>query len=235
MEQLQHFFTNKPVRTLLDIGTGTGNFIAVLKKVFDKHVQILGVDPDEASLEEAAKIYPEATFKSMTGEKLDFADSTFDVASISMALHHLPNIQLTLKEMQRVVKPHGWIIVNELFSDNLNAAQEVHKKMHHFRSSIDRMNGVCHNETFTRKEIMEQIEASGLTISIAFDHDIELKSPSPAEISTRMQKLTEMLEQSSSHPDYEKMKIQLPEIELSLKKHGFQMATRVVVVSQVNK
>jgi hypothetical protein len=52
--------------------------------------------------------------------------------------------------MQRIVKTGGWIIVNELFSDNLNPAQEVHKMFHHFRSKIDRLTGIYHNETFEK-------------------------------------------------------------------------------------
>jgi len=64
-------------------------------------------------------------------------------------LHHLSDIGAALAEMKRVVKPGGWIIVNELISDGLNPAQQVHKMLHHLRSKIDRMIGEVHNETFT--------------------------------------------------------------------------------------
>jgi ubiquinone/menaquinone biosynthesis C-methylase UbiE len=152
-----------------------------------------------------------------------------------MAMHHLPDVQQTFNEMKRVVKPGGWLIVNELFSDNLNPAQEVHKSMHHFRSTIDRLNGVCHNETFTRAEILEQIEKAGLEISTAFNQEKDRVEPTPEETAERKEKLTEMLGQIKDKPEYHAMKKQIPEIENALKQHGFQMATRLVVIATVKK
>lgn len=234
MEQLQQFFKDKTVKTLLDVGTGTGSFIAVLKETLN-NTQFTGIDPDKASLEEAEKAHPDVLFMNMTGGQLHFPDSTFDAASISMAMHHLPDVQQTFNEMKRVVKPGGWLIVNELFSDNLNPAQEVHKSMHHFRSTIDRLNGVCHNETFTRAEILEQVEKSGLEICTAFNQEKDRAEPTPQEIAERKEKLTEILNQIKDKPEYHAMKKQIPEIEIALKQHGFQMATRVVVIATVKK
>ncbi|WP_297099715.1 class I SAM-dependent methyltransferase [uncultured Draconibacterium sp.] len=234
MEQLHQFFQDKTVSTLLDVGTGTGSFISVLKETFSD-TKFTGIDPDKTSLEEATKMHPDVQCMKMTGEKLDFPDSTFDAASISMAMHHLPDVQQTFNEMKRVVKPGGWIIVNELFSDNLNPAQEVHKSMHHFRSTVDRLKGVCHKETFTRAEILEQVEKAGLEICVAFNNEKDRVEPTPEEIAERKEKLTEMLGQIEDKPEYHDMKKQIPEIEKALKQHGFQMATRVVVIATVKK
>lgn len=234
MEQLQQFFKDKTVKTLLDVGTGTGSFIAVLKETLN-NTQFTGIDPDKASLEEAEKAHPDVLFMNMTGGQLHFPDSTFDAASISMAMHHLPDVQQTFNEMKRVVKPGGWLIVNELFSNNLNPAQEVHKSMHHFRSTIDRLNGVCHNETFTRAEILEQVEKSGLEICTAFNQEKDRVEPTPEETAERKEKLTEILNQIKDKPEYHAMKKQIPEIKKALQQHGFQMATRLVVIATVKK
>jgi len=126
MKQLIDFFQDKNVQSVLDVGTGSGDFLKVLKDVFPAG-KITGVDPNTDSLEKAKQKYPDVVLKEMGAEKLDFPDHSFDIVSISMALHHLPNVSSSLKEMQRVVKSGGWIIVSELFSDNLNPAQEVHK------------------------------------------------------------------------------------------------------------
>ncbi|WP_319499962.1 class I SAM-dependent methyltransferase [uncultured Draconibacterium sp.] len=234
MEQLKQFFQDKTVNTLLDVGTGTGSFITVLKETFN-NTKFTGIDPDEESLKEATKIHPDVKFSNMTGEQLDFPDSTFDAASISMAMHHLPDVQQTFNEMKRVVKPGGWLIVNELFSDNLNPAQEVHKSMHHFKSTIDRLNGVCHNETYTRAEILEQVEKAGLEICTTFNQEKDRTEPTSEEISERKDKLAEMLSQIKDKPEYQKLKKQIPEIEKALKQHGFQMATRVLVIAAVKR
>ncbi len=231
MKQLNDFFASKSVTKVLDVGTGPGYFIHTLLNIFPE-AEITGVDPDEKSLQEAAMAFPRAEFKIMKGEKIDFQDSTFDLASISMALHHLSDIQKTLKEMQRVVKPGGWIIVNELYSDGLSPAQEVHKRMHHFRSRIDRLNGICHNESFTRKEILQKINDSGLKIELYFENSTVSNPPTPEEISERKEKLSIALGQIKDKPEYKHLAKEIPLIEAELDKYGFAMASRLVVVAK---
>lgn len=230
MEKLTEFFKNKPVKTVLDVGTGTGDFIAVLKEVLPD-AKITGVDPNSESMAKAAQIYPEVTFEKMTGEKLLFADNSFDLASISMALHHLPNISKTLAEMQRVVKPGGWIIVNELFSDNLNPAQEVHKLYHHFRSATHRLQGVSHNSTFKKQEIIDFVANSGTEVSLHFEFKKEGNlMNTPEDIYERVDKMKAMLHEIKGRPEYNLLKPQIAEFSKNAKQFGFEMATRVVVV-----
>lgn len=234
MKQLINFFSDKRIARVLDVGTGPGHFIKVLQEAFPG-ATITGVDPDEDSLKKATETYPDAEFRQMSGEGLDFENDRFDVASISMALHHLSDVQQTLLEMKRVVRPGGWIIVNELFSDQQSPAQEVHKRMHHFRSRIDRMNGITHNEAFTRKEIVELIEKAGLFIELKFEFQNPARTPSPEEIEERKSKLREALRQIKGRPEYNEMATEIPEIETALEKHGFEMATRLVGVARVKK
>jgi ubiquinone/menaquinone biosynthesis C-methylase UbiE len=230
MEKLVNYFQDKEVASILDVGTGEGDFIAVLNEVFPK-AQITGVDPNTESLQEAAKKYPNVLFTEMSGENLAFADKTFDVASISMALHHLPDIQSALKEMQRVVKPGGWIIVNELFSDNLNPAQEVHKMFHHFRSKIDRLTGTFHQETFQKEQILQMVTTAGIHILLGFENKTETNLiAKEGELEIRIEKMKQHLERIKDLPEYETLKPEIDKFRERALKHGFQPATRVVVV-----
>ena len=232
MKQLIDFFKNKQIHSILDVGTGTGDFITVLKKVFPSS-SITGVDPNSESLKEAKRKFPLETFIELSGERLEFFDSSFDVASISMALHHLPDIQKTLKEMQRVIKPGGWIIVNELFSDNLNEAQEVHKLFHHFRSRIDRLNGVSHNETFKKEEILQLVQKSGIKIQFYFEYKKGKNLTSkPEYIQERVEKMQQMLDSVKNLPEYKILLPKIEEFKVKAKEHGFQPATNVVIVGK---
>jgi ubiquinone/menaquinone biosynthesis C-methylase UbiE len=233
MKQLKEFFQDKKVSSILDAGTGSGDFIAVLKDVFP-HIPITGIDPDLGSLNEAIQKYPDVLFKEMSAENLGFADNSFDLASISMALHHLPDIQTSLKEMQRIVKPGGWIIVNELFSDNLNPAQEVHKMFHHFRSRIDRLNGIYHQESFEKEQILQMVKASGIEIQLSFENTIETNLiAGEGELEVKVDKMKQHLERIKSLPEYGNFKPEIEEFRERSLKHGFQPATRVVVVGKV--
>lgn len=234
MKQLTDFFQDKQISSILDVGTGTGDFIPVLKEAFPSG-KITGVDPNMASLKTAAENYPDVTFNTMVGEKLEFTANSFDVASISMALHHLPEIQQSLLEMQRVVKSRGWIIVSELFSDNLNPAQEVHKMFHHFRSSIDRILGVSHNETFKKAEIIKMVGDSGIDIQFNFEFkkDVNMIS-NEQDLEERVEKMKTMLESIKDFPQYESLKPQIEIFRERALKYGFQPATKVVIVGKVN-
>ena len=230
MEKLVNYFRDKKVVSILDVGTGEGDFIEVLKDVFPE-AHITGVDPNTESLKEAAKKYPDVLFAEMNGENLAFADESFDVASISMALHHLPDIQSALKEMQRVVKPGGWIIVNELFSDNLNPAQEVHKMFHHFRSLIDRLNGTFHQETFQKEQILQMVKMARIQVQLSFENKTETNLiAKEGELDIRIEKMKQHLEKIKGRPEYETLKPEIDKFRERALKHGFQPATRIVVV-----
>jgi ubiquinone/menaquinone biosynthesis C-methylase UbiE len=232
MEQLKAYFSESEINSILDIGTGSGDFIEVLQDVFP-HAQITGVDPDTESLQEATKKYPGVSFSEMRAEILEFADNSFDLASISMALHHLPDIQTSLKEMLRVVKPRGWIIVNELFSDNLNPSQEVHKIFHHFRSKIDRLTGIYHQETFEKEQILHLVKSAGIQIQLSFENKIQTNLiASPGELDVRIEKMKQHLEKIKGLPEYEIYEPQIEEFRQRALLFGFQPATRIVVVGQ---
>ena len=232
-EQLAIFFSDKKVHRILDIGTGTGDFLAVLKNIFPQ-AEFTAVDPLDASLEEAKAKFTDVSFQKMVAEELEFEDDSFDVAAISMALHHLSDIGTAMSEMERVVKPGGWIIVNELVSDDLNAAQQVHKMLHHLRSKIDRMIGETHNKTFTKAEVEEMVKAAGINIMLRFeDPKSETLEMGTSEIEAKIEKLVQHIEKISGTPEYHSMKPKIEEFRKAAMQHGFQQATRIVLVGNV--
>ena len=233
MEPLTHFFIDQKIKNILDVGTGKGTFIPVLQNVF-RNAEITGIDPDKETLKAASEAFPGLVFKQMAAEKLQFEDDTFDLASISMALHHLRKINRGLWEMKRVVKPGGWIILNELISDNLNPAQEVHKLYHHFRSKIDRMTGICHRETFTKDAIQQMLKVADIPVQFFFENKQDSNLIiDKTELASKVQKLEEALERIRDREEYETMKPQIEEFREKAVKHGFQMATRLVIVGRV--
>ena len=233
MKQLTDFFQDKKVNKVLDVGTGSGSFLVFLKSTFPD-TEITGIDPDEKSLNEAAAKFPDFQFKKMSAENIDLPDNYFDIATISMALHHLPNIKKSLAEMQRVVKPGGWIIVNELFSNNLNSAQEVHKLYHHFISQIHRILGESHNETFKKEEIIKAVEDSGIDIQFHFEFTKDVNpNLNSEELESRVEKMIVLLKSVKEHSKHNLLKPQIEEFQEKAGKFGFQSATRVVILGSV--
>jgi demethylmenaquinone methyltransferase/2-methoxy-6-polyprenyl-1,4-benzoquinol methylase len=97
---------------VLDVATGTGaQALAFAKRGYDT----IGVDLSEAMLKVAHRKnrYPNARFEVADATHLRFEDNSFDVSTISFALHDMPITirEKVLKEMVRVTKPEGIVVI----------------------------------------------------------------------------------------------------------------------------
>jgi len=98
--------------TVLDVATGTGQqAFAFAKRGYD----VIGVDLTETMLEIARKNNKKGGVKFETADAthLRFEENSFDVSSISFALHDMPqNVrEKALQEMVRVTRPNGVIVI----------------------------------------------------------------------------------------------------------------------------
>ena len=107
---------SKP-KLILDVACGTGDFaIECVKLNPDK---IYGVDISSGMLEVGKKKIKKKglenllEFKLGDGEKLDFEDNTFDAITVAFGVRNFENLEAGLKDMLRVLKPSGKVVVLE--------------------------------------------------------------------------------------------------------------------------
>lgn len=106
-----------PGQRVLDIGTGTG--VVALEAVRAAGVggSCVGIDLSEKMLASAkanarlAGLAERIEFKGMDAESLHFEAASFDVVVSLFALLHFPDPAIALKEMFRVLKPGGALVV----------------------------------------------------------------------------------------------------------------------------
>jgi demethylmenaquinone methyltransferase/2-methoxy-6-polyprenyl-1,4-benzoquinol methylase len=105
---------------VLDLATGSGDVLFALRDGLPHETAITGVDFCEPMLEEArnkreAKGLDEDSNEFLWGDclSLDFPDNSFDLITISFGLRNLADREKGLKEMNRVLKPGGRLIVLE--------------------------------------------------------------------------------------------------------------------------
>jgi len=96
-------------KVLLEVGCGKGQLTVLL---VDKAAAITAIDPDGSSIEAARKQVNGVDFQVGSGEKLEFADGSFDIVIFSYSLHHQDYIK-ALAEAKRVARQDGHIIVIE--------------------------------------------------------------------------------------------------------------------------
>ena len=106
----------KPGDHVLDIGCGTGE-VTLLAKARAKNGKVYGIDPSPEMLaiarRKAASKKLEIDFRVGVIESLAFPDTSIDVVTSSLMMHHLPERLKArgLAEIYRVLKPGGRLLI----------------------------------------------------------------------------------------------------------------------------
>ena len=125
---------------LLDIGAGTGDFLVAAK---NDGWQVLGIEPNTKA--KTIAINKEVHFADSLS---DLESYSFDVITLWHVLEHVPNLEEYLKELKRLVKPSGIIIIAvpnfKSFDANFYgrhwAAYDVPRHIWHFsKTTIDKL------------------------------------------------------------------------------------------------
>lgn len=99
----------RPTDVVLEVGCNKGKFLGELTKQLPD-ANIYGIDVNEHAISETKK-NARGTFQVMDATKLAFPAKKFDKAFMVHVLEHIPDMKGTLKEMHRVIKPGGMLIV----------------------------------------------------------------------------------------------------------------------------
>jgi SAM-dependent methyltransferase len=96
---------------LLDLGCGNGGYLQSINQdwLVGKKIECVGVDPDKEAIKHARKIGLKV--KEGTIETAAFPDSYFDIVRINHTIEHISEPLGTLKEVYRIIKPGGKVII----------------------------------------------------------------------------------------------------------------------------
>lgn len=175
---------------MLDIGTGPGQIPLMLCER-DASVRITAIDLSEAMLRQARALgeaSPHASrlvFETGDAKALAYADASFDAVFSNTILHHIPDPRPFLREVRRVVRPGGALLIRDLFRPDteeradelvaLHAAAASPAQQRLFRDSL------C--AAFTPEELRELADRAGLEqaeIVVDSDRHVSLQSEPPA-------------------------------------------------------
>ncbi len=105
--------------SILDIATGTGDF-ALLNYRMIHPTKLVGVDISEGMMQVARKKAKDAglgdaiEFKKGDCAALPFSDASFDAATVAFGVRNFESLDLSLKEISRILKPEGHLVILEL-------------------------------------------------------------------------------------------------------------------------
>lgn len=105
------------IKTVLDVGTGDGAKIYDINKQLNlpiENVKCIDVEGEayynENEIIQASK---RCTFQKYDGITIPFADNSFDLVTILMVLHHVPELTNIIAEIKRVVTIGGCVFIKE--------------------------------------------------------------------------------------------------------------------------
>ena len=144
----------QPVDSVLDIGCGTGQTAAFLAERF--HCQVTAVDNHPIMVEKARERFKnrKVSVNVMEGDTqhLDFADNSFDLI-IAESVIVFTDISKTLKELSRVLKSDGRMIIIEMIAEQY-LTEELQRK-------VCSLYGI--HEVLTEKQWILQLQQAGFT------------------------------------------------------------------------
>lgn len=110
--QSLEFLLQKSSGKLLDVGCADGTTTFRISQISNK-LTVVGVDLYKESIDFAKKSYKGVEFIASDAHKLPFKNQSFDYVCAIEILEHLEDPELALKEINRVLKPKGILIIGQ--------------------------------------------------------------------------------------------------------------------------
>lgn len=98
---------------IIDLGCGTGYYLFLLSNLGIK-LNLTGFDYNSKAINEAKDLLNVKKMKFFTGDlhNIPFENKSFDKAVMSEVLEHVGNDQKVLKEVYRILKPNGVLVIS---------------------------------------------------------------------------------------------------------------------------
>jgi ubiquinone/menaquinone biosynthesis C-methylase UbiE len=144
---------------VLDIATGAGHTALTLAPYV---AEVVAYDITPEMLEEtarnaAARDLSNVTTRQGTAERLPFPDCSFDIVTVRQAPHHFADIRAAVREMARVVKAKGRILVIDTRAPE---SPELDRQF----NFIEKLRDPSHVRAWRPSEWRSMIEDAGLHI-----------------------------------------------------------------------
>jgi len=114
----RHLPGRRPL-TVIDLGSGTGRFTPALAETFGGPA--FGVEP-AAAMRRAAQTgsaHPRVTYLAGEAARIPLPDAIADLVLMFLSFHHVPDQAAATREIARVVKPGGRVILRSTFKERI--------------------------------------------------------------------------------------------------------------------
>jgi ubiquinone/menaquinone biosynthesis C-methylase UbiE len=151
----------RPDGVALDLGCGTG---VMLDHLARRYPRVVGLDISQEMLEgyDLTRLPPGLRLGLLRGDmsRLPLASGSVDVIVCRSALHHMEDEAAVLREIARVLRPDGRLVLGEPANDNVltRAARALVKR----RPSYGKIHTI--DRAYTRGQLRALLSAAGLRV-----------------------------------------------------------------------
>jgi SAM-dependent methyltransferase len=151
---LGQWIENARGRRVLEVGCGPGRYVSMLQTMgFD----VTGVDPIPFPEWDLVRAHGDAVFMDqIKAEHLPFPDQSFDHVTCIGTLLYVGDVEKSLAEMRRVLRPGGRILI-----------RTVNRTNRYTRRSGKKLDPISNN-LFTLSELVKCVETAGFEVERQF-------------------------------------------------------------------
>jgi len=105
---------------ILDLGSGTGRFSALFARSLE--TKVIGIEPSIGMLAVAARDEKPRNLAYVAGaaERIPLANASCNLAWLSHVWHHIRDRQACTRDLRRVLRPEGHVLLRGTFGDRLD-------------------------------------------------------------------------------------------------------------------
>lgn len=158
---------NATGKKVLDIGSGHGWHTTATAAIAD---HVIGVDISAEGIKigqdyaEEQGLSDKVDFMVMDAEALEFPAHSFDVVTVRGVLHHM-DLEATLKQIQRVLKPEGKAIFLEALANN-PIIHAYRKRTPHLRTAWEAEHILRFEDAVKMRKYFKQVEVRTFHLAV---------------------------------------------------------------------
>lgn len=188
LDVVVRFARPQPTDVVLDVSTGAGHTALALAPYV---ARVVATDLTPEMLAVARRLAAERGVRNVEFQEADvralpFGDATFDVVTCRTAAHHYPELVTPVREMGRVLRRGGRLVV----SDTVSPADEVADR---FVNAVETVRDRTHVRDWSVAEWAEAFEAAGLSLEGYEEMPVEIEFESWVERSATPPELRAVL------------------------------------------
>ena len=162
---------------------------------------------------------------------MNWPDGTFDLVAVANSLHHIPDLAALFREMRRVVKPGGLLLISEMYWDGQPDGSRTHWILHSLDCDMNTLDGVYHAQTYSRAQILQLVKGAGFTVEKTLC-DLVDDPKVLAKLRERIDAVPESLRKYEGRPEYAAMAAKAAWLRDEYEKFGVTSAEQQVVFAR---